>query len=106
MPQKSTEKKSNVGVLDRDDRKVEKPKKYKVVMYNDDFTPMDFVVAALMLVFHKSEEEAMKLMFDVHNKNRGIAGVYSKEIADTKVTSVIKFARQSGHPFYVEAEPE
>ena len=105
MPKK-TDRKSDIGVLDRDDRKIEKPRKYKVVMHNDDFTPMNFVVAILQTVFLKDYQTAKKLMLDVHDKGRGIAGVYSKEIADTKCMKSIEIAKTAGYPFLVTAEPE
>ena len=106
MGNKKTDKKSDIGVLDRDDRKVEKPKKYKAVMHNDDYTPMDVVVYILMEIFRKPAEEATRLMLDVHQKNRGIAGVYTKEICDTKCLHANKLARKLGYPFLVTAEPE
>ncbi len=86
--------------------KVQKPKKYKCVMYNDDYTPMDFVVAVLQTVFHKPPEEAYGLMLQVHEKGKGIAGIYSKEIAETKSSKCKDYAISMGVPFLVEIEPE
>ena len=105
MPKK-TDKKSDVGVLDRDDRKVQKPKKYKVIMHNDDYTPMDFVIIILQTVFLKDFQTAKRLMLDVHEKGRGIAGVYSREIAETKCAMAIGLAREGGYPFLVKMESE
>ena len=75
-------------------------------MLNDDYTPMDFVAAVLQMVFHKSSAEATRLMLNVHNKGRGIAGVYSREVAETKCTTCQQLALQSGFPFLVDMEPE
>jgi ATP-dependent Clp protease adaptor protein ClpS len=99
---------SGVDLKDRtgSDNKIQRPKKFKCVMFNDDYTPMDFVVAVLQTVFHKSSEEAYKLMLDVHTKDRGIAGVYSKEVADTKCNKCAQYAKAMGYPFLVQAEPE
>ena len=106
MPNKKSDKKSDIGVLDREDRRVQKPKKYKAVMYNDDYTPMDFVIIVLVDVFHKSADTAIQLMLDVHKKGRGIAGVYTKEVCDTKCTKANQFAKSMGHPFLVKSEQE
>ena len=74
------------------------PKEYKVYLLNDDYTPMDFVINILMSIFHKSYEEAEKIMLDVHKNNQGLCGVYSLEIAETKVIQVRKKARESSYP--------
>jgi ATP-dependent Clp protease adaptor protein ClpS len=68
--------------------KINKPTKWQVVLHNDDVTPMDFVIAILMKVFSHSEENATKIMWDIHNNGKGIAGVYTKEIASTKKSEV------------------
>ena len=106
MGKKKLDKKSNVSILDREDRKVHKPKKYKAVMYNDDYTPMDFVVVVLTEIFHKPFDEAVRLMMDVHKKGRGIAGVYTKEICETKCVKACEYAKSIGHPFLVAPEQE
>ena len=111
MSKKDKTKKGRGGAVDLKDRtgsknKVEPPKKYKCVMYNDDYTPMGFVVAILQIVFHKSPAESTRLMLDVHKKDRGIAGVYSKEIADTKCMQCKRMALEAGHPFLVQSEAE
>jgi ATP-dependent Clp protease adaptor protein ClpS len=97
---------SGVGVDSLDRQKVEPPRKFKVVLYNDDYTPMDFVVTLLMQHFHKPKEDAVALTLKIHNGDRGIAGVYSREIAETKAHTVNSIARQHQHPFRAEAEPE
>ncbi len=74
------------------------PPMYKVMLLNDDYTPMDFVVAVLKQFFHKSVEQATKVMLQVHYEGAGVAGIYRAEIAETKVVSVNEFAREHGHP--------
>ena len=102
---------SKSGGTDLKDRtkgknKIKRPKKWKCVMYNDDYTPMDFVVAVLQTVFHKPLPEAKTLMLRVHNQGKGIAGVYSKEIAEMKCSKCKQYAVTMGVPFLVEIEPE
>ena len=77
---------------------VETPKMYTVILLNDDFTPMDFVVLVLKQFFAKPEEEALKIMLDVHKKGAGVAGVYTLEIAEMKAMQVNQFSRQNKHP--------
>ncbi|MBF0110559.1 MAG: ATP-dependent Clp protease adapter ClpS [Magnetococcales bacterium] len=74
------------------------PSLYKVILLNDDFTPMDFVVEIIMRYFRKSLEESTRIMLDVHNSGRGICGIYPREIAETKVLEVNSHSRRSGHP--------
>lgn len=74
------------------------PKEYKVYLLNDDYTSMDFVVDVLMTIFHKSHEEAEKIMLDIHQNDQGLCGVYSLEIAETKVIQVRKKARDANFP--------
>lgn len=82
------------------------PKKYKVFILNDDYTSMDFVIDILMTVFHKSYEESEAIMLEVHKKERGLCGVYTHEIAETKVMQVHKKARDSGFPLKSTMEEE
>jgi len=82
------------------------PKKYKVFMLNDDYTSMDFVVDILMSIFHKSYEESEAIMMEIHKKERGLCGVYSHEIAETKVLQVIKKAKDNGFPLKAIMEEE
>lgn len=77
---------------------LKEPSMYKVVLLNDDFTPMDFVVHILQKFFTKTTEEATQIMLQVHNQGAGVAGVYSHEIAETKVYLVNDYARKSNHP--------
>ena len=106
MSKKKMDKKSDIGVMDRQKNKIEPPKKFKVILYNDDYTSMDFVVAILQQVFHRSKADATAIMLNVHNKGKGIAGVYSREIAETKVAHVKALAANHQLPLLAEAEPE
>ncbi len=94
----------NTQLADKTDIKLKKPKKHKVVMYNDDFTPMDVVVDILTDVFHKSYEEAVAIMMTVHKGNKAVVGVYSYDIAKTRAGKAVKIARELGYPFRVEVE--
>ena len=82
------------------------PKQYKVLLLNDDYTSMDFVVEILMNIFHKSYQEAEKIMLEVHRTDRGLCGIYTYEVAETKVTQVMDFARQHQHPLQCTMEKE
>lgn len=93
------------AVLERTDAGLKEPKPYKVVMYNDDFTPMDVVVDILMSVFHKSVEEAEVIMMMVHKGKKAVAGVYSYDIARSKAAKAVRIARELGYPLRVNAEP-
>jgi ATP-dependent Clp protease adaptor protein ClpS len=86
--------------------KTQRPSLYKVLLLNDDYTPMEFVVHVLERFFSKSREEATRIMLHVHQKGVGICGVYTFEIAETKVAQVIEFARQHQHPLQCTMEKE
>ena len=87
-------------------RKVARPPKYKVLLYNDDYTPMEFVVAILENLFGKGPTEATQIMLAIHRTGLGIAGVYVQEIAETKVAAVHAAAEQRGFPLRAGAEKE
>jgi ATP-dependent Clp protease adaptor protein ClpS len=82
------------------------PRKYKVVLLNDDYTPMDFVVEVLKHFFHLSEEVAIQVMLQVHIQGKGVCGVYTRDIAETKMTLVNEYARMNQHPLLSSMEPE
>ena len=84
--------------------KVKKPKQYKVIMHNDDYTSMEFVIEVLMRIFNKKIEEAQKIMLDVHKAGKGIAGIYSYDIAMTKVNTAMGWAKEEGFPFKLSIE--
>ena len=77
---------------------VETPRMYTVILLNDDYTPMDFVITVLRRFFNKNEEEANKIMLDVHEKGSGVAGVFTLEVAEMKVMQVNQFAQGNQHP--------
>ena len=83
---------------------VEEPKRYKVILVNDDFTPMEFVVEVLRLYFNLNEETATQVMLNVHTKGKGVCGIFSKDIAETKVVIVNEFARENEHPLLCTME--
>lgn len=87
-------------------RKLEPPALYRVVLHNDDFTSMDFVVDVLVRHFAKPLEEAMRLMLQVHREGAAVGGVYPREIAETKAEAVMAEAESRGMPFLVTCEPE
>ncbi|MDI6795972.1 MAG: ATP-dependent Clp protease adapter ClpS [Desulfatibacillaceae bacterium] len=82
------------------------PSMYKVLLHNDDYTSMDFVVHVLERVFKKAHDEAVQIMWSVHLKGMGLCGVYTREIAETKVATVHQLARRSGFPLKCSLEPE
>lgn len=84
--------------------KIKTPKRYVVIMHNDDFTPMDFVVDILMTIFHKKYEEAVSIMMMIHKGNRGIVGTYSYDIAKSKAERAMAAAKKEGYPFRVTVE--
>jgi len=86
--------------------KVKKPRKYKVLIHNDDYTTMEFVIYILQKVFAKNLEEAQAIMLKVHNEGIGVCGVYSYEIAETKSEKVNQEAKENGHPLKCTIEPE
>lgn len=88
----------------KDKVKIKKPKHYKVIMHNDDYTTMDFVIGILVKIFNKSIIEAEKIMLDVHKKGRGVAGIYSYDIAITKVATAMSMAKSEGFPFKLTTE--
>jgi ATP-dependent Clp protease adaptor protein ClpS len=88
------------------EKKLEKVRRYKVLFHNDDYTTMEFVVLVLMKFFHKTETEATHIMLSVHHKGHGVAGVYTKDIAESKVAQVQDFAKEHGMPLRLSAEPE
>ncbi len=89
---------AGTGVVTRAKPKVKKPSLYRVLLLNDDFTPMEFVVHVLEAFFLKTPEQATKIMLHVHNSGVGECGVFTYEVAETKVSQVMDFARQNQHP--------
>lgn len=87
-------------------KKTEVPRRFLVVFHNDDYTTQEFVVHVLMTIFHKDETSAFAIMLEVHHRGWGVAGAYSRDVAETKVEQVLGYARERGHPLKVTAEPE
>src|SRR6476660_4794020 len=93
------------GVLERRTQKTKPPQMYQVVMLNDDYTPMEFVVVVIQEFFNKDRETATQIMLKIHLDGKGICGVYSRDVANTKVQQVQEAARQAGHPLQCVSEP-
>lgn len=100
---------SDVALVDQVEEKVEgelkQPPQYAVILLNDNYTTMEFVIEVLMRFFRKNHEEALQIMLHVHQKGRGVAGVYSHEIAETKVYQVHELAKSRGFPMRCTIEP-
>ncbi len=84
--------------------RLKKPPLYKVVLLNDDYTPMEFVVEILETFFYMNREKATHVMLTVHTKGKGVCGIYSRDVAETKVAQVNQYARQNEHPLLCEIE--
>jgi ATP-dependent Clp protease adaptor protein ClpS len=106
VPQYWEESEGGVAVEKETREKIEKPRMWRVLLHNDNYTTMDFVVLVLMSVFHKSENEAIRIMLDVHHKGTGRVGVYTREVAETKVARVLELAQQAEFPLLCTMEPE
>ena len=94
------------GVVVKTKPKTKAPSMYKVLMLNDDYTPMEFVIHILERFFNKSPQDAMRIMLHVHQRGVGICGVYTYEVAETKVTQVVDFARKHQHPLQCTLEKD
>jgi ATP-dependent Clp protease adaptor protein ClpS len=97
---------TEVGVLTRTRTKTKKPAMYRVLLLNDDFTPMDFVVHVLERFFGKNRQEATEIMLHVHRRGVGVCGIYTYEVAETKVNLVMDYARKNEHPLQCTMEKE
>ena len=100
------ERRTGGEVLERTRQETKKPELFKVLLINDDYTTMDFVVEILESVFHKQPAEAYRIMMAVHTQGKGLAGLYPHEVAETKVATVIDRARAQGFPLLAAMEPE
>jgi ATP-dependent Clp protease adaptor protein ClpS len=97
---------NNSGVVIQTRSRTKKPSMYKVLMLNDDYTPMEFVVHVLERFFAKNREEATQIMLHVHRRGVGVCGVFTYEVAETKVNQVTEFARRNQHPLRCTLEKE
>jgi len=95
-----------IGVVTKTRVETKKPSMYKVLMLNDDYTPMEFVVHVLEKFFRKNREEATGIMLHIHRRGVGLCGVFTYEVAETKVTQVMDFARQHQHPLQCTLEKD
>jgi ATP-dependent Clp protease adaptor protein ClpS len=93
-------------VLERTKQETKKPELYRVLLLNDDYTTMDFVIEVLETIFQKPPAEAYRIMIAVHTQGKGLCGVYPHEVAETKVATVIDIARANGFPLLAAMEPE
>jgi len=91
-------------VLEKPSERVKEPNLYRVILHNDDYTSMEFVVEVLETVFHRGPAEAYRIMMKVHIEGRGVAGVYTHEVAETKVEKVLELARTNGFPLMASIE--
>ena len=98
--------KEQSSVKERQRTSLKEPRRYKVTIYNDDFTTMEFVVKILKVVFFKSETEAQTLMLQVHHSDKAVVGIYSYDIAVSKVNKATQMARNEGYPLRLTYEPE
>jgi|SRR6185436_18135568 len=108
-PKKGSPKEQGDTAVATDTRtrqKLQRPKLYKVLLHNDDFTTMEFVVAILISIFHKSETDATAIMLNIHRTGMGVAGVYSLEIAEAKVSETMAAAEEAEYPLLCTLEPD
>ena len=101
-----TDRQTSGEVLERSRQDTRKPELYKVLLLNDDYTTMDFVIEVLETIFHKQPAEAHRIMMLVHTQGKGLCGVYPFEVAETKVDTVVTMAREHGFPLRAAMEPE
>ncbi len=102
MPEKNADREGSV--LTEDIIETQEPKLYKVLLHNDDYTSMEFVISILENVFHKSAPDATEIMLNVHNKGIGVAGVYTREICETKISLVHQLAEKNQFPLRCSME--
>ena len=94
------------GLAIKERTKVKRPSLYKVILLNDDYTPMDFVIDVLEKVFRRNHTESTEIMLEIHNKGKGVCGTYPKEIAETKMSQVIDKARNANFPLRCTIEKD
>ncbi len=97
---------TGTGVATKTRTKTKKPSMYRVLMLNDDYTPMEFVIDVLQRVFQKNSDEAVQIMLHVHQKGVGICGIYPYDVAETKVMQTLDLARKNQHPLQCTLEKE
>jgi len=97
---------SGIETVSQEKTRVQKPKLYRVILLNDDYTSMDFVVSVLETIFKKTPAEAVRIMLAVHNKGEGVCGIYPRQIAEAKVDLVHARAKEDGYPLRCRIEEE
>ena len=105
-PKRRRERQRDGGTAGEARERVKRPQRFKVILYNDDYTRMEFVVAVLEQIFGKSPAEATQLMLQIHKSGQGLAGLFVQEVAETKVAAVHRAAEENGFPLRCEMEPE
>jgi ATP-dependent Clp protease adaptor protein ClpS len=103
---RKTQKRRQTGALVKERPRTKKPPMYKVLLHNDDYTTREFVVLVLQDIFHLSESDATRIMMHVHNNGIGVAGVYTFEVAETKIEKTMALARKFEFPLQLTMEPE
>ena len=106
MPQIWEDQDSDVATKQETREKIDKPRLWKILLHNDNYTTMEFVVQVLTGVFHKNQLEAVRIMLDVHRKGMGVVGSYTREVAETKVARVTAMAKEAEFPLLCTMEPE
>jgi len=101
---RDTDRQDDIGIVTKTRPKTRKPSMWRVIMLNDDYTPMEFVVFVLERFFAKSHEEATRIMLTVHQKGAGVCGVFPYDVAETKVSQVMDLARENQHPLQCTME--
>ncbi len=101
-----TDRQTDGEILESTKQETKKPDLYRVLLLNDDYTTMDFVIEVLESIFHKQPAEAFRIMMAVHTQGKGLCGVYPHEVAETKVETVMERARENGFPLRAAMEPE
>lgn len=103
-PKERTRREEDIGVKER--TRTRPPRRYEVLLHNDDYTTMDFVVMVLMTVFRRDRTDAVRVMLAVHNEGLGVAGVYTREVAEEKLQRAVSMAREHGMPLQLSMQPE
>ncbi len=104
MTRKTDESNQHSNIAEK--QKVKKPPNYAVLLVNDDYTPMDFVVEVLQKFFQKTEDEANQIMLQVHQKGEGVCGIFTREVAETKAARVVQYAQEHQFPLQTRIVPE
>ena len=106
MPEDSWDEQGDAATEEATEQKVDKPRMYKVLLHNDNYTTMEFVIYVLTSIFRHSESSATRIMLAVHMQGVGVAGIYQREIAEMKVDRVVQLAREAQYPLQSTMEPE